>query len=172
MRRSGRRALSSNSARPAAGLTLIELLVTLLILSILAAAALPYAELTVRRDKELELKRALREMRTAIDAFHDDWAAGRIPKTSDAVSDDGYPKTLRVLVEGVDLGQAKGGKRKYLRRVPRDPFADSSRPPEDQWVLRGYQDEPDSITWGAKDVYDVRTAAEGEAIDGSRYKDW
>src|SRR4030067_3720002 len=104
MRRSGRRALSSNSARPAAGLTLIELLVTLLILSILAAAALPYAELTVRRDKELELKRALREMRTAMDAFHDDWVAGRIPKTGDARTGEGYPKTLRALVEGVDLG--------------------------------------------------------------------
>jgi general secretion pathway protein G len=172
MRRSGLHALSSSSSRPATGLTLIELLVTLVILSILAAAALPYAELTVRRDKELELRRALREIRTAIDGFHDDWAAGRISKLNDAVSDDGYPKTLLVLVEGVEASGAKGSAHRYLRRVPRDPFADAAQPTEEQWVLRGYQDEADSIAWDGKDVYDVHSASEGSAIDGTHYKDW
>lgn len=172
MRRFVPRASSSSSRAFGRGLTLIELLVTLVILSILAAAALPYAELTVRRDKELELRRALREIRVAIDAFHDDWVAGRIPKSGAAASDDGYPETLHVLVEGAESADAKGGMRRYLRRVPRDPFADQSKDTPDQWVLRGYQDERDSIVWNGKDVYDVRSASEGPAIDGTRYKDW
>ncbi|HKQ31305.1 MAG TPA: type II secretion system protein [Burkholderiales bacterium] len=153
-------------------MTLIELLVTLVILSILAAAAVPYAEVTIRREKEVELRRALRDVRGAIDAFHDDWKTGKVSKTSDAASDDGYPKTLQTLVDGAEAGDAKGGKRKYLRSVPRDPLADSSKPPKEQWVLRGYQDETDSISWGGRDVYDIRSASEATALDGSRYKDW
>jgi general secretion pathway protein G len=168
MPRSGRRASSSSSR----GLTLIELLVTLVILSILAAAALPYAEMTVRREKELELRRALRELRTAIDTFNEDWKAGRISKAASAASEDGYPKSLQLLIEGADTGDAKGNKRKYLRRVPRDPFADPARAPAEQWVVRGYQDASDTIVWGGRDVYDVRSASEASALDGSRYKDW
>jgi general secretion pathway protein G len=160
---------SSSSNR---GLTLIELLVTLVILSILAAAALPYAEMTIRREKELELRRALRDVRNAIDAFHDDWKTGKISKTSDAASDDGYPKTLQALIDGAEAADAKGGKRKYLRSIPRDPLADPSKPTNEQWMLRGYQDETDSITWGGKDVYDIRSGSEATALDGSRYKDW
>lgn len=172
MRRCEPHALLSNKPKLVRGLTLIELLVTLVILSILAAAALPYAELTVRRDKELELRRVLREMRAAVDGFHEDWVAGRISKLNEAVSEDGYPKTLQVLVDGAEASGAKGGKRRYLRRIPRDPFADAAKPPEDQWVLRGYQDEPDTLAWGGKDVYDVHSAAENIAIDGTHYKDW
>lgn len=172
MRKSAPRVLSSSNRSWAFGLTLIELLVTLVILSILAAAALPHAEIMVRREKEIELRRALREVRSTIDVFHEDWKAGKISKTSDATSDDGYPKTLESLVAGVDSSDAKGSKRRYLRRVPRDPFGDTGRPPVEQWVLRGYNDEPDSITWNGSDVYDIRSASEGTALDGTRYNTW
>jgi general secretion pathway protein G len=175
MRRSERRACSSsNRGRPAGslGLTLVELLVTLVILSILAAAALPYAEVAVRREKELELRRALREVRGAIDGFYEDWKGGKISRLSSQASEDGYPKTLQVLVEGADTGDAKGSRRRYLRRIPRDPFAEGARAPAEHWVLRGYQDAADSLIWGGRDVYDVRSAAEGTALDGSRYKEW
>jgi general secretion pathway protein G len=146
--------------------------VTLVILSILAAAAVPYAELTVRRDKEMELRRTLRQVRTAIDAFHEDWRTGGISKTGDGVSDDGFPKTLKVLVEGVEAGDAKGGVRKYLRRIPRDPFGDASKDPEEQWSIRGYQDEADANSWNRIDVFDIRTTSEGTAIDGTAYETW
>jgi general secretion pathway protein G len=168
MRRFGRRASWSSSR----GLTLVELLVTLAILSILAAAALPYAEVTVRREKELELKRALRDVRSAIDAFYDDWKGGKVSKTGTAASEDGFPKTLQVLVEGADAGDAKGSRRKYLRRIPRDPFADPARPPAEQWILRGYQDAADSIVWGGRDIYDIRSSSDNTALDGTKYKEW
>jgi general secretion pathway protein G len=159
----------SSKGRAHAGLTLIELLVTLAILSILAAAALPYAELTVRRDKELELSRSLREVRSAIDGFHEDWLAGRITRNTSAASADGYPKTLQVLVDGVDTGRAGGGKRRYLRSVPHNPLVDVA---DTQWLLRGYQDEPDVLSWNGRDVYDIHAATDKPAIDGSTYRDW
>lgn len=154
------------------GLTLIELLVAMLILSILAAAVLPYAEVTVQRERELELRRGLRTIRTAIDRFHEDWQNGRIPKTDDPASDDGYPKSLRVLVNGVRQPGSAEKRTTYLRRVPRDPLADPAVPTEEQWALRGYQDEPDTATWGGKDVYDVHSRSDKVAIDGTRYRDW
>ncbi len=147
------------------------MMVTLVILSILASAAIPFAELTVRRDREQDFRRALREVRTAIDGFHEDWAAGRISKLTDTASDDGYPKTLQILVDGVDTGQAKGGKRRYLRRVPPDPFGEAGKKPEEQWVLRGYQDDP-GARWNGTDVYDIRSTSDRVAIDGTQYKDW
>lgn len=150
----------------------MELIVALAILAILAAAAIPYAELTITRSKELELRRALREVRTAIDRLHDDWDTGKISKLGNSLSDDGYPRTLQVLLEGVDAGDAKGGKRKYLRRIPEDPFGESGKPPAEQWVLRGYQDEPDSLSWNGRDVYDIRSRSDRTAMDGSHYREW
>lgn len=163
----------SSNRLSASGLTLIELLVTLAILSVLAAAALPYAELTVRRDKELELRRSLREVRSGIDAFHADWTAGRITHADNIASADGYPRKLQVLVDGVDTGRAASSKRRYLRSIPRDPFADSATTPSaEQWKVRGYQDDPEALTWNGKDVYDIHTASPAQAIDGTNYRDW
>ncbi len=165
--------LWSSKHKSASGLTLIELLVTLAILSILAMAALPYAELTVRRNKELELHRSLREVRSAIDAFHDDWIAGRITHGDGTASADGYPRKLQVLVAGADSGKAGGGKHRYLRRIPRDPFTETaSKNTADQWVIRGYQDEADALSWNGRDVYDIHSASPALAIDGTNYKDW
>ncbi len=173
MHKSGLPVLWSSDRKSASGLTLIELLVTLAILSILAAAALPYAELTVRRDKELELRRSLREVRSAIDAFHDDWIAGRITHGDRIASADGYPRKLQVLVEGADTGRAGGGKRRYLRSIPRDPFAETATQARaEQWTIRGYQDEPDALTWNGKDVYDIHSMSPAEASDNTRYRDW
>lgn len=172
MHRFAHRVSLSSDLKKWRGLTLIELLVTLVILSILATAALPYVEVTVRREKELELRRALREIRTAVDRFNDDWNSGKIPKTSNAASDEGYPKTLQVLIDGVDAGQANGGKLRYLRRIPPDPFGDPSKSPIQQWALRGYHDDVEVIAWNGRDVYDVHSVSEETAIDGTRYKDW
>jgi len=155
-----------------AGFTLVELLVTLTILSILAAAALPFVETIVIRNKELELHRVLREVRTAIDNFHEDWANGKISKTDSAASEDGYPQTLQVLVDGIQTGSAKGGKHRYLRRIPRDPFAATDKSPEEGWVIRGYQDEVDTSSWNKKDVYDIHSLNDKLALDGTHYHDW
>lgn len=154
------------------GFTLIELLVALAILSILAAVALPYVEITVVRTKELELHGALREVRTAIDNFHEDWGSGKISKMNANVSEDGYPRSLNILVEGVESNDVKGGKRRYLRRVPRDPFSEKENPLEESWAIRSYQDELDGAVWSGLDVYDIRSKSDRTALDGTRYRDW
>jgi general secretion pathway protein G len=154
------------------GFTLVEMLVVLAILAVLTAVTLPYAEVTVRRDRELELKRDLREMRIAIDRFHYDWQSGVIPQTSSAASDDGYPKTLEVLTRGADSSGVRPVKQKYLRRVPENPLGDTSLPPEQQWGWRAYGDPPDSTAWGGADVYDIYCPGDGKALDGSFYHDW
>ncbi|HXU92419.1 MAG TPA: prepilin-type N-terminal cleavage/methylation domain-containing protein [Gallionella sp.] len=170
--------VSSSSSLPTrryaaiSGLTLVELLVALAVLSILAAAALPSVEMVVMRTKEIELHGALREMRTAIDNFHEDWVNGKISKTNSNTSEDGYPRTLQVLVEGVETSNVKGGVRRYLRRIPRDPFAEPGQAPEESWVVRGYQDGLDATIWGGKDIYDVRSASDRVALDGTKYSSW
>jgi general secretion pathway protein G len=150
----------------------VELLVVLVVLSILAAVALPYAETTVRRERELALRRALRDIRSALDRVHADWEAERISRAAGQLSADGWPRTLDALVQGVDTGDAARTRRWYLRRIPRDPFADPQVPPAQQWALRGYRDAPDAASWGGEDVYDVHSRSDRTALDGTRYADW
>lgn len=152
------------------GLTLIELLVTLVLVSILASVALPYAQIATTRNKEIELRRNLREIRSAIDRFHAHWKEGLLDPAGGLASVDGYPKSLSVLIERAPL--VSGEDRKYLRRIPRNPFADQRVPREQQWVLLGYRDERNTLIWGGQDVYDVRIDSDEKALDGSLYAQW
>lgn len=155
------------------GLTLIELIVTMVILSILAAAVIPSMQLAARRNKEIELKRDLREIRGALDDYkkYYDKAVqqGSIPQEVDA---SGYPKTLQVLVDGYDFGGMINYQKKFLRRIPIDPFHPVTGKDEDRWRLRSYKDSPDSSSWGGEDVFDVTSLSDDTAIDGTKYKDW
>lgn len=147
------------------GLTLIELLVTMVILSILAAGVLPLSEMVFKRTREMELRENLRTIRKALDEYNQLAKEGKI--VVDGFS-SGYPKTLNVLVEGVEVG---GGpepyKKKLLRRIPRDPMTEDG-----EWGLRSYADDPDSEVWGGQDVYDVYSKSDREALDGTMYRDW
>jgi general secretion pathway protein G len=146
------------------GLTLVEVVVTVAVLLILAGAVMPLAKVTLKREKELELRRALRTMRQAIDLYKQYSDQGLIQK--EGVDSEGYPPELETLVEGVpQVGTTK--KIKFLRRIPMDPFTH-----KDEWGLRSYQDEPDSRSWGRQNVYDIYTLYGGTALDGTRYRDW
>ena len=156
--------------RQAQGFSIIEMLVSLVILSILAAVALPFVELGAKRAKEAELKRNLRTLRTAIDEFHRDCTSGEIAQGQRGVSIDCYPETLEILINGVNSAAADSKPYRYLRRVPRDPFSDEEHS-EDHWEIRGYRDEPDGI-WSGDDVFDIRTNNGKQAINGADISDW
>jgi general secretion pathway protein G len=123
----------------------------------------------VRRSKEQELKAALTTLRDAIDAYKDAVEAGRVARSA---GDAGYPASLQVLVDGVaDRSAGAGGKLYFLRRVPRDPFADPTLPAAQTWGLRSSDSPPDAPQPG-KDVFDVRSLSEGQALDGTPYRSW
>ncbi len=146
----------------ARGFTLAELVMVVALIALLATIALPVAKFTVKRQKEAELRLALRQIRTAIDEYKRMSDQGMIPIT---VGGEGYPEELEDLVEGVEIvGQET--KRRFLRRIPIDPMT------HDDWVLRSYQDDTDATSWGGENVYDVRTSSEGVALDGTKYADW
>jgi general secretion pathway protein G len=147
----------------AKGFTLIELLMTVAIVAILATVALPLAETTVQRGKEQELRRALREMRTAIDAYKQAFDDGAIERK---VGASGYPPSLEVLVEGVrDARLPDETKIHFLRRLPKDPLSG------EQWGLRSYASPASDPKEGA-DVYDVYSRAEGAGMNGVAYREW
>ena len=154
----------------ARGFTLIELLVTVAIVGLLATIALPMTELAVQRSKEQDLRVALREIRTGIDAYKKAWDEGHIQKGLD---ESGYPKSLDVLVEGVeDFKNPKRAKIYFLRRIPRDPFAkDTVSAAADTWGKRSYKSPPDDPQEG-DDVYDVYTLSHGVGLNGIPYREW
>jgi len=150
--------------RRARGYSLTELVMVCACLVILTAMIVPVTRFGLVRQRELELKTALRTMRNAIDEYKRLSDQGLIPID---VGTEGYPKSLDVLVEGVDLvGQVKK-KRRFLRKIPTDPMTRKA-----EWGLRSYQDEPDSRSWGRQNVYDVFSLSDGVGLDKTSYKDW
>ena len=150
------------------GFTFVELLVVCTILLILASAVMPLAKVTAQRTREAELRRALRELRTAIDKYKDAADLGQIGSLDLKVGSENYPPDLQTLVDGVTAANdATGRKLKFLRRVPFDPMTRGT-----EWGLRSYQDKPDTTRWGGQNVFDVYTTFDGKALDGTKYRDW
>jgi len=150
------------------GYTLVELLIVVTLLMVLASAVLPLAQVTSQRQREAELRRNLREMRTAIDKFKDSVDTGLIPTTELRPDNEGYPPDLDTLVDGVAVANdATGRKLKFLRRIPVDPMTNDT-----EWGVRSYQDKPDSTSWGGQNVFDVYSKSGGTALDGTKYRDW
>ncbi len=151
------------------GFTLIEMLVVLALMGILASAARPLLELSVQRSREHELRQALRTVRTALDAYKKAADLGTVGKGAE---DSGYPPTLQALVAGVPDAKSPDGKKIYfLRRLPRDPFADRDLPPAETWGLRAADSPPDEPRPG-RDVFDIYSRSERRALDGTKYRDW
>jgi general secretion pathway protein G len=144
------------------GVTLMELIIVISILLILMGASVPIMRVSVKRQKETELRRALWEMRSAIDRYKDaaDKNAFQIK-----LGTEGYPPDLDTLVNGVEI--AGGKKLRFLRRVPIDPMTGNK-----EWGLRSMQDDPQSDSWGGQNVFDVYTKSDGTGLNGIKYKDW
>jgi general secretion pathway protein G len=151
------------------GFTLIEMLVVLALVGVLAAAARPVLEFSVRRSQEFALREALRQIRGGLDAYKRAADEGHIAR---AVDDSGYPPDLDALVRGVPDIKSPNGRRLYfLRRLPRDPFAPGELPPAESWATRAADSGPEERRAG-RDVFDVHSRSERRALDGSHYRDW
>jgi general secretion pathway protein G len=152
-----------------AAYTIIEMMVVMAVLGLLASAAMPLVELTVKRNKERELRAAVWEIRRAIDAYKEAYDQGRIERTGSA---SGYPPSLTVLVSGAaGAGTAAGTTFYALRRLPRDPFAPTVQPAADGWGVRSYASPPEAPAAGG-DVFDVFSRSEGRALNGTLYREW
>jgi general secretion pathway protein G len=147
--------------KPECGFTLLELIIATAILVVLSTMAVPFARLTITREKERMLRIDLWEMRNDIDRYKDLTDRGGIQTKADS---QGYPPDLETLTKGVDV---QGKKIRFLRRLPIDPMTGTT-----EWGLRSMQDDPDSDSWGGQSVFDVYTKSQGTALDGTKYKDW
>jgi general secretion pathway protein G len=147
------------------GLTLVELIVAFTIMSLLTTMAVPLARYKVRREKEKELRYALREIHTAIDKYKDMADAGKLGTLK--IGTEGYPETLEMLVEGVKAGGEVDKKIRFLRKIPRDPFTKST-----DWGKRSNQDDPTSTSWGGQNVFQVYSKTTERAGDGTPYAEW
>jgi general secretion pathway protein G len=156
-------------SREHAGFTFIELLVVTALLALLASAVVPLTRVASQRQREIELRRALREMRTAVDKYKDAVDQNLVSSSAVEEQDEGYPPDLDVLVEGVQAAGDPTGRRKlrFLRRIPIDPMTNST-----EWGKRSYQDSPNARSWGGQNVFDVYTTSDGVGLDGTKYRDW
>ncbi|MCU0285098.1 MAG: type II secretion system GspH family protein [Acidobacteria bacterium] len=148
------------------GFTLLEMIVVVIIITVLAGAAIPMVETSVKREKEIELRRNLRTIRMAIDDYKKFVEENNLKLDEDTYN---YPEELEELVDGLEYKDDKADEKikKFLRSIPIDPMTNSS-----EWGLRSYQDKRDSHSWGGENVYDVYTKSERKALDGTFYKDW
>ena len=144
------------------GFTLMEMIVVITILLILMATAVPVVRVSVKRGREVELRRDLWEMRSAIDRYKD---AADKNAFQQKLGSEGYPPDLDTLVNGVEI--AGGKKLRFLRRIPVDPMTGKQ-----DWGLRSMQDDPGSDSWGGQNVFDVYTKSDQTALNGTKYKDW
>ncbi len=147
------------------GFTLLEILISMVLLAILAAAVVPSTKKVVKRNKELELKRALLEMRMAIDRFKKASGDGLI--VVDDIEQLGYPKNFDELILGVSLKKDPGKRMRFLRKIPIDPMTG-----EAEWGLRSVQDEPDASSWGRENIFDIYSLSDGIALDETEYSEW
>jgi len=147
------------------GLTLVELIVAFTILLLLSSMAVPLARFRVRRERERDLRRALSEIRVAIDKYKD--AADMNKLGPQKMDSDGYPESLEVLVDGVKMSGEVDKKIKFLRRIPIDPFTGRR-----EWGMRSTRDDPQSTSWGGQNVFDVFSKTYEKAPDGTPYSEW
>ena len=148
------------------GFTLLEMIITMAVLSIVVAGAVPLARSAIKRQKEVELRRALREIRQGIDAYKKACDLGGVSPLDHKVDDECYPASLDVLVDGIILQNQKD-KTRFLRHLPEDPMTGSTK-----WGQRAVQDEDNASSWGGQNVFDVYSRSTEKALDGSDYKTW
>jgi general secretion pathway protein G len=155
--------------RAQAGMSLVELVSATAVILVLASLTLPVANTLVKRQKELELRRALRQLREALDRFQTD--TRRFPALRQQYLNldnrEGYPERLEWLYQGVDIGDAAGTKLKYLRRLPRDPITGSP-----EWGTRSSHDPPEAMFSDGRNIFDVRSTSDKVGLDGVPYSQW